>query len=1133
MTTFDIETQMLIDGVWTDISADVRYADGITITRGRPDEASTVEPSSCSLTLDNRSGNYSPRNPNGAYYGKLGRNTPIRVLAPTTEVVHLHLQGNGLSTLGTGLAYAATPDVAALDITGDIDVRVDVEPHTWRPGDDWYGYGLASKKDYFPDTRSWSFWLEPDGRLAFYWSANGTNEVATVYSTVAVDEGSPRLTVRVTLDVNNGAAGSDVKFWTATDINGAYTQLGSTVTTAGVTSVHSGTAAVRVGYALSDSSQDVLLQGKVYGAQVRSGIGGTVVTSPDFTAQDSTITDFTDAQGRAWSLVGPAVIVNPGARFHGEVSSWPPRWDKTARDATVPIQASGIFRRLSQGSSEETSVLYRGLTSLGSLVAYWPCEDGSESTQFASAIPGHQGMTLDGTAEFAGYEGYAASKPIPVIEDGSWIGHVPFYPSTGVVHVRFLVHVPAAGVASDTSICRIHTDGTASRWAIRTRSDGAVSLVAQDGEGVNLLSTAFQTVFALNGVDAWLQLTLVQNGANVDWTLRRNVTGTLSAVSQTGTLASQTATRAWQVVMNGWGAGLAGGSIGHVAVLNESLPSGALTRALSAYDGERATERVLRVGTELGVEVVIAGDFADSTLLGPQLPGMQLEALRGAAASDMGILHEPRGVLGLAYRPRASLYSQTPRLTLPYGDRVLAQIEPVEDDESTRNDVTVTRTNGSSARAELTTGAMSVQPPPDGVGRYEEDVTVSLEDDSGLLDQASWRVHVGTVDEARYPVLGFDLAMPAFTGDADLTSDARRLDIGDLLTVTGLPAFMPPDDVQQIAQGFSEVLTGHQWTTDVNCSPASPYAVAVWDDESGPGEARYSSDGTTLAAGGALLLDGVSPGRASTPSHASLDFTQNLDVRAHVALDDWTPGALSTLVSKWMTGGGQQSWRFRVATTTGLLTLSWSEDGAAALFASSTVAPTVADGEPLWVRATLDVDNGAAGRDIRFYTSPDGSAWTQLGATVTQAGTTSLFVGTAEVNVGSYNNGASERMAGRVFSAEVRNGIGGTIVASPNFGEQLAGTTSFVDSTGKTWTVTSPATLDGGAIVAITPTGPVWGDADAPYDLMIGGERMRVSAVTGVGASQIFTVTRSVNGVVKTHDAGTEVALFKPAIYAL
>src|SRR5207244_3725346 len=35
--------------------------------------------SSCSLTLNNRLGKYSPRNPNGQYFGQLARNTPLRV----------------------------------------------------------------------------------------------------------------------------------------------------------------------------------------------------------------------------------------------------------------------------------------------------------------------------------------------------------------------------------------------------------------------------------------------------------------------------------------------------------------------------------------------------------------------------------------------------------------------------------------------------------------------------------------------------------------------------------------------------------------------------------------------------------------------------------------------------------------------------------------------------------------------------------------------------------------------------------------------------------------------------------------------------------------------------------------------
>lgn len=64
----------------------------------------------------------------------------------------------------------------------------------------------------------------------------------------------------------------------------------------------------------------------------------------------------------------------------------------------------------------------------------------------------------------------------------------------------------------------------------------------------------------------------------------------------------------------------------------------------------------------------------------------------------------------------------------------------------------------------------------------------------------------------------------------------------------------------------------------------------------------------------------------------------------------------------------------------------------------------------------------------------------------------------------------------------------------------------------------------------------VWPTTGYPRDLMITGERVRVTAMTaaaGVGPyTQTATVTRSVNGVVKAHLAGEEVHLADPVRYA-
>jgi len=50
--------------------------------------------------------------------------------------------------------------------------------------------------------------------------------------------------------------------------------------------------------------------------------------------------------------------------------------------------------------------------------------------------------------------------------------------------------------------------------------------------------------------------------------------------------------------------------------------------------------------------------------------------------------------------------------------------------------------------------------------------------------------------------------------------------------------------------------------------------------------------------------------------------------------------------------------------------------------------------------------------------------------------------------------------------------------------------------------------------------------ADLPFDILMGGERITVTVVTGAANPQAFTINRSVNGVVKAHTAGEPVTLF-------
>lgn len=218
--------------------------------------------------------------------------------------------------------------------------------------------------------------------------------------------------------------------------------------------------------------------------------------------------------------------------------------------------------------------------------------------------------------------------------------------------------------------------------------------------------------------------------------------------------------------------------------------------------------------------------------------------------------------------------------------------------------------------------------------------------------------------------------------------------------------------------------------------------------------------------GNYLLLDGA--GYATTPDHASLDITGDIDIRIAVAMDDWTPVANSFVVAKNLVSGGQGAYFLRV-NTDAATTLQWSTTGANGVDADFTaLTGPPANGSLLLLKATLDVDDGALQRvaNLSTKTSTPGGAASDLSANSgwtlhdTKTGAvTSIFASAADLVVGATNNGAAGRVAGKVYAAVVKSGIDGTTVANPDFSSQAVGTTSFTDGTGKLWTLNGTASI--------------------------------------------------------------------------
>ncbi|MER5559711.1 hypothetical protein ABT071_14005 [Streptomyces sp. NPDC002506] len=831
-TALSLTVELYLSGAWTDISGDVYSRDSIRITRGRTDEARQVDAGRCTLTLDNRTNKYNPRNPLGPYYGQIVRNTPIRV-SVNTGASYLSVPG----TLGQG---AVTPDAAALDITGDLDVRIDATLTNWTTMGVGPAVDLCGKYNTGGNQRSW-FLQQRNGFPYLEWSPDGATTVQAAGSVSPPTPVGGRNAWRATLDVNNGSGGWTVTFYTAPTIAGPWTQLEQIVTTSGTTSIFNSTTALTLG----DGSDLTFAKaaGAIHAFQLRNGIGGTLVANPDFTVQTPGATSFVDSTGKTWTIRTATTISNRKVRFAGEVPAWPVKADTSGRDVYVQIEAAGILRRLGQGASPIQSAMRRefGNPARTNIVAYWPCEDGTGAQSFASAHAGEPPLVVYGTTTPASYTGWAASDALPVFNaaPSQLRGSVPTYTGTDYAFLRAFVYFPSA-VSATTRLLSFSTTGTARTWTVLAEPGGALTLKAYDTDNSTEILNTGPISFNITGLPVQIGVELTRNGSGIDWRILTFIITNYTNPQISGTLPSRTIGVVTQVRM-GEDGGLDQVAFGHIAVANSNTAYQNTLGAMIGWTNENAPTRITRLCAEEAVPVSVFG--TSSELLGAQHSNTLVALLQEAAATDHGVLYEARDSTALAYRNLLSLYNQTPTATLNYAAKGQVQppLEPVDDDQSVRNDVTVTRIGGSWGRATQNTGTMSVNSPPAGVGRYADSPSLSLAADGQAVQHASWLVHLGTVDEARYPLVNVALhAAPS------LIDTVTSLDTGARMQITNLSSRYPPGTVDLLVQGYTETLSQYLWSISFNCVPASPYTVGVVEDAL---LSRADTDGSQLASG--------------------------------------------------------------------------------------------------------------------------------------------------------------------------------------------------------------------------------------------------------------------------------------------
>jgi len=816
-----------LSGEWTGITGYVDYAkQDIQLTRGHADESTTASPASMALALNNTGAPFTSTNPTGPFYGSIGRNTPVRLSLPA-QATYLRLEADQASA-------AACPDATRLHITGDIDIRVDVAVTNYS------GDVLASKwNTSAANGFGWILNLTSSGQLQFFWSDNGT-DVHSAATAPAVPAG--RQCLRVTMAASTGT----VTFYTgpAGGAGGStWTQLGSP-TVSGSTSIYATTAQLAVGNYDPAASPDAGTNGSYYEFELRSGIAGTVEAHPVFTAQAAGATSFADAQTNTWTLAGTAELSGRDYRAYLEASSWVPASDESGVSLWMNLTANGILRRIQQGTKPLQSVFRAALPSAVGLVGYWPCEDGNDTTGsggtpaaptlIASALPGVQAGTFTGTPTFASDSGFLCSYPIPVLNSSAWRFTMPSRATADTANViRFLMQVPSGGDTANQVMARVYTTGTIAQIDVQYDTGGAFTVIGYDGSGTQLFSTA-PVAYAVNGALLWVSIELQTSGSGVQYSVVTLAPGATGATGGTlGTQASASIGNTTAVVFDP-GGGLTGTAIGHVTCQTIWSSLYTFISQLNAYQGEVAGQRFSRLCGEQGIPFRAIGGLNDTVVMGAQTPLSFMTLLQECVDADRGQIFEPRQVLAVGYRTRASMQNQAARAALNFStDDLDSFIEATEDDQYTINDATVTRAysanggTGSSAEVAVTTGPLSTQAPPSGVGDYLSSVTINLNTDAQSQDLAGWITWLGTVDQPRYPSITYDLGR---TDIGTLLYSLPLVDLGDRLTVTATPSWLPPDGITQLVNQTIETIAEFRYVIEWCCVPESPYETGISDD---------------------------------------------------------------------------------------------------------------------------------------------------------------------------------------------------------------------------------------------------------------------------------------------------------------
>lgn len=865
----DLRAEMFLGGQWRDVSTSVRQTPAVVFTYGGKDESPKTSPSRCTFELDDGpgkgNGDFNPSNPVGQWFGKLGRNTPVRMC----------------------LAYGA-------------------DAFTRTAASDW---GTS------PDMGAWSS-FQSAGTVAHNISANqGRHQITSTNAFIADYLGS--------VSIKNVDTYVEFAFDTAVTVTGGNLEVANMMLRGQNTTTY---YMLRVSIT---TAQAITLQLMVGSSQVLYGPvtvgtfwGTTAPMSIRFQADGNTfrgkVWRTSDGEPLAWGLeyshgdvygagwVGIRSGVSSGnsnskpvnflydnytvriPRFAGEVSKMVPVSEVSLTptgqhvNQRTQVEASGILRRLQQGSKVLKTPFERWITDGNpfSVVEYYPLDEDIDA-----ADRGQSPLTGK-VVQLAQTSGVNPTGAFKWGEDAKRMSMD-----------KALLIKSGGIVALDVDSRGSYSQQFAFTWTYKlsSQSVGAAYMFLTNGDFIfidlNLNGRFALTYYDVSGtphvIIDQVPATWVNDDAqwyNVGVSIDRNLIGGYttfgiafegqSVVTYAPTYAAIVSGQPMQwVFVTADSDSAYTMTVAHAATYANDLFDGAagndlsgwFRKALNGWATEEAGTRFARLLPEEGVPYGLVGYPTVSPTMGGQGRKSILQLAQECLDVAQGSLFEPRGSTGLVLRNTASMTGQTAALTLDYSvGQVATPFRPTSDDQGVVNDVTAKRPLGAEYRYEQATGPNNTADPgtnDDAVGRYDTTVTVNVQNDNGLGDAAGFRVQLGTVDSPRFPTLTVDLAASGVVAGGK-TVPALDVGIGDLVVVSNASAARVYDDIRLIVRGYTETITTNkQHKITFNTTPADVFDGLILDDTT------YSrADSGTSTTAGTLTTTATSMSVATTDS---------------------------------------------------------------------------------------------------------------------------------------------------------------------------------------------------------------------------------------------------------------------------